>query len=43
MDLKETVQILDKAGFVIESKTLPDLAHFGNWTLIATGLRLRSV
>jgi hypothetical protein len=36
MDLKETLQILDKAGFVIESETPPDLAHFGNWTLIAT-------
>jgi hypothetical protein len=35
-ELKETTQLLDKAGFVTESTTPANESHFGNWMLIAT-------
>lgn len=36
MELKDARQVLEKAGFAIQSEIPPDQEHFGNWMLLAT-------
>jgi len=40
MELKDATQVLEKAGFAIQSEMPPDQEYFGNWMLLATRIPL---